>query len=176
MPSHHLHTPHPNTPSSTDELEGGSSLSTARTLDVRLMRRLILLGKQAFKVLRNRDPVCQLVQLLAKTVDGLLIHVRLGDELWEVGCEDSVLCSISRIQVGGREGKGREGEGEGRRTHETAQVLCSVGRKRILAGDGWVKVLGLPVLAGIVVLLALETVDISVSNTFSSDHILGHGL
>ena len=56
------------------------------------------------------------------------------------------------------EGKGREGDGEGRRTHETAQVLCSVGRKRILAGDGWVEVLRLPVLAGIVVLFALETV------------------
>ena len=55
-------------------------------------------------------------------------------------------------------------------------MLCSVGGKRILAGDGWVEILGLPVLAGIVVLLALETVDISVSNTFSSDHILGHGL
>ena len=105
MPSHHIHTPHPNTPLSTDELEGGSCLSTARTLDVRLMWRLIFLGKQALKVLRNRDPVCQLVQLLAETVDGLLVHVRLGDELWEVGCGELVFYSISRMQGGGREGK-----------------------------------------------------------------------
>ena len=135
------------------------------------MRRLILLGKQALKVLRNRDPVCQLVQLLAETVDGLLVHVRLGDELWEVGCGETgkhvLLCKEER-------GRGRDGEGgvesrgwiRRRRTHETAQVLCSVSRKRILAGDGWVEVLGLPVLAGIVVLLALETVARSVSDTF----------
>lgn len=53
------------------------------------------------------------------------------------------------------------------RTHKTAQVLCSIGRKRILAGDGWVEVLGLPVLAGIVVLLALETVDRSVTDVLA---------
>lgn len=64
---------------------------------------------------------------------------------------------------------GREREAEGRRTHETAQVFCSIGRKRILAGDGWVEVLGLPVLAGIVILLALETVNRNVSDTFYSD-------
>lgn len=62
------------------------------------------------------------------------------------------------------EGRGLLAEG---RTHKTAQVLCSISRKRILAGDGWVEVLGLPVLAGIVVLLALETVDRSVSDVLA---------
>lgn len=66
------------------------------------------------------------------------------------------------------EGKGGGDEG---RTHETAQVLCSIGRKRILAGDGWVEFLGLPVLAGIVVLLALETVEM-VSDAFYNDPVL----
>lgn len=51
-------------------------------------------------------------------------------------------------------------------------MLCSVSGERILARDGRVELLGLPVLAGIIVLLTLETFERSVSDTFYSDRIL----
>lgn len=76
-------------------------LTPGGALNIRLMRRLILFRKQALKVLRDRDPVCQLVQLLAETVDGLLVHVGLSDELWEVGWGER----LARVVVYGREGR-----------------------------------------------------------------------
>lgn len=91
------------------------------------MRRLILLGKQALKVLRNRDPVCQLVQLLAETVDGLLVHVRLGDELWEVGYGEVSACYCVGWRKGWEE-KGREGKRGGKRVRK--------GGEGFLAEDG----------------------------------------
>lgn len=55
--------------------------TVASLLDVILAWGLIFLDEIFGRVLT--EPIGQLGQLLPKTVDGLLIHIGLGDEFWE---------------------------------------------------------------------------------------------
>lgn len=58
--------------------------NTADLLDVVLARSLVWSSEEARRVLA--EPLGQLVEFFAEAVDGLLVHVCLGDEFGEGDC------------------------------------------------------------------------------------------
>ena len=61
------------------ELVAPNTLNAPRLLDILLACGLVLGGEEAGGVLA--EPLRQLGEFLAEAVDGLLVHVGLGDEL-----------------------------------------------------------------------------------------------
>jgi hypothetical protein len=116
------------------------SLDISRLVDIFLAGRLILADEVRGDM--TAEPVCKLHELLAETIHGLLIHVRLGNELWERHCAELVETRQERRQLV--------------LTKETGEMLCTVG-----VGGTLVLVvrIGNPLLVKLIVLGPLKSVS-----------------